>query len=50
MDNLSRRYLALVLIALLPSLHGCLWQSLHIKGEVDAEGKPIEKVEEPTQL
>lgn len=36
------RYLAYVLIAFMPALSGCLWQSFHLKGEIDAEG-PVEE-------
>jgi len=34
--NLSKRYLTLVVMGLVPSLHGCLWESLHVDGTLDA--------------
>lgn len=48
----TNRYLIYVILAFMPSLTGCLLQSLHIKGEVDAEAAPViessegEKVED----
>lgn len=45
---MKRKYLILCLLSFFPQLHGCLWQELHIKGEVDASGEPIAEKEEKT--
>lgn len=37
--NLRKRYLTFMALALVPQLHGCLWNSLHVKGELDAASK-----------
>lgn len=45
-NTLKTRYLIYVILAFMPSLSGCLLQSLHIKGEVDAESAPINESSE----
>lgn len=40
---MSRKYLYLCIIALVPQLYGCLWNRVHFKGELDAEGLPTDE-------
>lgn len=49
MDKLSKRYLTYVVLAFAPAFHGCLWDSIHLDGSLDAENKP-EEVGKPTSL
>jgi len=40
-NTLKTRYMIGVILAFMPQLTGCLFQSLHIKGEADVEAAPV---------
>lgn len=40
--ELRRKYLTYVVLAFAPQLHGCLWESLHLDGTLDASSKAEE--------
>lgn len=37
--NLRKRYLTYMVLALVPQLHGCLWDSIHVDGTLDASNE-----------
>lgn len=45
--NLSKRYLTYCLLAFAPYLHGCLWDSIHVDGTLDASNEA--EVVEPSK-
>lgn len=47
--NLRKRYLTYVILAFTPQLHGCLWESIHVDGTLDASAKAEESVSKETE-
>jgi len=40
--DLRKRYLTYVALAFVPQLYGCLWDSIHVDGTLDASNKAEE--------